>query len=629
MKNVLLALLLYVTNAQSALIVVNSNQDAITNDGNCTLREALTAANFNVSIDLCSAGSGDDLIWLLLNANNESIQLDSILPIIGGVEIQGPGADSLVLFPANGNNDHIFQVNTDRDVSIKDFRIGGANSSAIDVVNVDGLLIEDMRFLNNTADSGNNYGGAIHADAQDGTTESINSLVIESSFFQGNSAEYGGAVSAGGSYEFIVNNSVFNQNTSTATGAAIYRYYRSNGNIEDIITSVNNSQFIANEGAGTISLLQQTLDINESLFQNNAGTATISALNARGTVQNSIFADRSQGNSIFITGIPSALASIVNVEFNTFINQSNAVDVLVGTIAEAMITGNAFAGSNPVSCQVINNFSLISNGYNLEAAGSSCALNNTDIANTDAELMPLNQYDGDVIIAPPFPLSPLVDAGLGCNNNDISGEGRSKDGDADGQNRCDIGAVERPNAHNLFVGFDGNGAGEINLIDFALTCQSSSDCIWPLPQNETFSLSVSPEIGSTFIQWGLACSGDTFCDITMDNFKFLSAEFASLSTPVTLTVNKDLEVPGLIATVSSSPAGINCGDFCGADFMESDVIELNAFIGEDTVIDTWTGCDVISNGVGTCTVTMGTENRAVTLLLMQDPDIIFKSGFDN
>lgn len=628
MKKIALILILTISGMVHAnLIVVNSNLDTVASDGQCTLREALTAANFDVFVADCNAtGLGDDLIWLLLGSSGDAIQLNSQLPIIDGVFIQGPGADNLVLFPANNHSGHIFQINTDQDVTLQGFRIGGSQTSAVDVVNVRDLEILDMEFHNNQAGS-NEYGGAIHADVQDGSSLSVNSLLVENALFQSNTADYGGAIAAGGAYPFTVNNSVFISNNATTVGGAIARYYRLSEPIENVVTSINNSQFKQNSGNnGIIALLQQTLDINESLFQNNTGISTISALSSRGAIRNSIFAERTSGNAIFVSGLPSVLASIISIDFNTFINQTNAVDLLIANNASATITGNAFAGTNSTRCQELNFNTLLSNGYNLEAMGSSCTSHNNDLPNTDAELMPLALYGGDILIAPPHPLSPLVDAGLGCNSNDISGEGRSRDGDANGQSRCDIGAVERPNAHNLFIGFDGNGEGEINLSEFDLACSTmDSTCTWPLPQNETFSFNASPNPGSTFIQWDLECSGDMGCDITMDNFKFLTAEFASLANPVTLTVNKFFDSAGLSATAISSPAGINCGPDCSADFLENDEVVLSASLGEDAVIDTWSGCDSIQNDE--CHITL-TVSSTVSLFVMQDPDIIFKNSFD-
>ncbi len=53
--------------AQAATIIVTSNADDVTVNGNCTLREAVRAANTNAAVDLCTAGSADgDVITFLL-----------------------------------------------------------------------------------------------------------------------------------------------------------------------------------------------------------------------------------------------------------------------------------------------------------------------------------------------------------------------------------------------------------------------------------------------------------------------------------------------------------------------------------------------------------------------------------
>ena len=445
MKYMLLAFLLMGLHAQANLIVVNSNQDTVAVDGDCTLREALTAANFDIFVADCNAtGLGDDLIWVLLGTSGDAIQLDNQLGIIDGVTIQGPGADNLVLFPANGHSGHIFQINTDRDVILQDFRIGGAQSSAVDVVNVRDLEIANMEFHNNQAGS-NEYGGAIQADVEDGHTLSISSLMINNVLFQSNSADYGGAVAAGGTYDFSVNNSEFISNTASSIGAAIYRYYRGFDSIDTVFTTIKNSQFKENSCSnGTVSVLQQTLDVSESLFQNNSGITTINALNTRGAIRNSIFTGRTSGRALTFSGYPTALVSIISVEFNTFINKSSAVDIQVGNYATASIRGNAFAGSNITSCQEINSDTLISNGYNLEAVGASCTFHIDDLPATNAELLPLGLYGGEILIVPPTVSSPLVDTAMGCNSNDISGIGRPYDGNGDGTSECDIGAVELP-----------------------------------------------------------------------------------------------------------------------------------------------------------------------------------------
>lgn len=60
----LTALAVLITSAPSfaATIVVDSTDDALTVDGNCTLREAVKAANVNGAVDGCAAGDGADAI---------------------------------------------------------------------------------------------------------------------------------------------------------------------------------------------------------------------------------------------------------------------------------------------------------------------------------------------------------------------------------------------------------------------------------------------------------------------------------------------------------------------------------------------------------------------------------------
>jgi len=75
----------------------------------------------------------------------------------------------------------------------------------------------------------------------------------------------------------------------------------------------------------------------------------------------------------------------------------------------------------------------------------------------------------------------------------------------------------------------------------------------------------------------------------------------------TLTVSKT----GLIAsgTVTSSPAGINCGSTCSATYTSGAVVTLTATPGFLSIFIGWSGCDADSGT--TCTVTMSAA-REVT-----------------
>jgi len=55
-------------------------------------------------------------------------------------------------------------------------------------------------------------------------------------------------------------------------------------------------------------------------------------------------------------------------------------------------------------------------------------------------------------------------------------------------------------------------------------------------------------------------------------------------------------------TVTSSPAGINCGTTCSATYLDSTAVTLTAVPGQFSVFMSWTGCDTVDGA--TCTVTM-------------------------
>jgi len=631
MKIILFTMLLVFSGlTQANLIIVDSNQDATIDDGLCTLREALTAANFDISFNGCEAGSGDDLIWLLLSATNEIIVANNVFPITEGVEIQGAGMDNLVIIPANNFSGHIFQINTSDDVSIKDFRIGGAQSSAIDVVNVGELELLRMRLLNNEAASGED-GGAIAADPGNTQTRNIDALIISDSEFKFNEATKGGALAISGEFPVTIENTLFEGNSSTSPGGAIHRH-NVDRDVFTAIVNITDSQFINNSSnttGGAISVEFAFLNISQSLFHQNQGQNVLNIIRSVTTIQNSLFAENPVTRVILHKNFSSSsIFSELSLRFNTFLDNQN-LDVENNTTGGTLTTylqANVFDGDDEFHCQGIGNVSF---GNNYQKLGTNCAQGMNDFGGTDPILLPLAVYNGDVLIAPPSPISPLVDSGSGCSSADLSGEGRTRDGDADGMATCDIGAVERPDAYNLNVDNIGTGNGQIDLIEFAMTCYSPDDCDWPLEQGLTYLLEAVPDNGSQFVQWGGVCSGNGNCMVTMNSAKNVTAEFATVINPVTLTLNTIRTESYLDATVTSNPLGISCGSTCSFDFDENQTIVLTANPQSDTIVDSWDNCHEVSMDGLSCTIHLGSTDEQVDIYLETNPDIMFKSGFES
>jgi CSLREA domain-containing protein len=99
----LLVACLTATAASATSIAPSTTSDDITNNGNCTLREAVQAANTDTAVDQCPAGSGGDVIQLgtatyaLGAGNKEDANQTGDLDVKAPVTIQGNGAGSTTI----------------------------------------------------------------------------------------------------------------------------------------------------------------------------------------------------------------------------------------------------------------------------------------------------------------------------------------------------------------------------------------------------------------------------------------------------------------------------------------------------------------------------------------------------
>jgi alpha-tubulin suppressor-like RCC1 family protein len=109
--------------------------------------------------------------------------------------------------------------------------------------------------------------------------------------------------------------------------------------------------------------------------------------------------------------------------------------------------------------------------------------------------------------------------------------------------------------------------------------------------------------GPNFVGWSGACSGTGSCAVTMDQARSVTATFSP--APKTLTVTRDGRGAG---SVSSSPAGIDCGSTCTASFGDGAQVVLTATPAAGSTFSGWSGACF---GFGTCTLTMS-QFRFVT-----------------
>jgi len=150
----------------------------------------------------------------------------------------------------------------------------------------------------------------------------------------------------------------------------------------------------------------------------------------------------------------------------------------------------------------------------------------------------------------------------------------------------------------------GSGPGTVSSspggIDCGLTCAAK------FSQGQTVALSATPGAGSEAVKWSGCDSldGEGRCLVAMSGAREVKATFNLPSH--TLTVKKAGQGTG---TVTSSPAGIECGEFCAEGFPIGSSVLLEASPGLHSEAPTWSGCDSVA--AGKCKVTMS-EARAVT-----------------
>lgn len=371
-------------SVSAATLTVTTTNDTIAADGQCSLREAITAANLDAAFNGCAAGSGMDVI--LLGAGEyridragagEDANSTGDLDVRSSLTIQGAGAD-------------VTRIRGDRNDRVFDLAMPGAGQpiaamiTGVTIRNGDGisggailnaagasLVVSGCSIVNNTAGQG--AGIATH-----GTLEVINSA------FHANAADNGGAIWSGAGTTTL-RNVTFDANTATGSGA---------------VASFNAPALLNN--------VTMTLNIADSDLDDFGDGAL--EINANVSISNSIVArniDLSLGGSSLVN--PDCMVgpsgSLVSAGYN-IIGNIGAVCVLDDAQPGDQV-GNAAQPINPL-------------------------------------LQPFAVYGGTVETEPPQAASPAVERGSpalagtpgACEATDARGILRPQG------SRCDIGAAE-------------------------------------------------------------------------------------------------------------------------------------------------------------------------------------------
>ncbi len=158
----------------------------------------------------------------------------------------------------------------------------------------------------------------------------------------------------------------------------------------------------------------------------------------------------------------------------------------------------------------------------------------------------------------------------------------------------------------LTVAEAGNGTGSVTSTPAGIYCGVTCSAAFDQGSTVTLTASTRPDDGNVFAGWsGGGCSGTDACTVTMDAAKTVTATFVS---PYALEVSFDPTGTGS-GRVTSSPAGIDCTDFCSAAFLPGTVVTLTITPNGESSFSMGNVCSGSGSAPTTCTFTMSAPKR--------------------
>ncbi len=480
--------------------------DELNGDGDCSLREAIQAANLNTAVDACAAGSGADIIelpagtyTLSIAGEGEDGNATGDLDISGNLTINGAGEATTIIDGAH--LDRVFHVHGGTvemsgltvlngssggrggrggGIYIVNGRVTLNNSTVRDnwaSVQAGGIYNGNTLTLINSTVSGNSADGP--ASSGGGGIWNAGTLKLTNSTVSGNSVgdpfgELAGAgiTSTGGTTLELTNSTVRNN-----WGDGIASYYSTvtlnsstvrNNTITGIanwyggVTAILNSSTVSGNGGGGI-WNDGTVILNGSTVSGNRNGAAI--VNSRGTVTltNSTASGNPSGGILNEYGTVTLNSSTVSGNWGGGIFTLGGAVTLENTIVAKNAAGDCV---NVVS----RGGTITSYGYNLDSDGTCLVIPTAgDLPGTDPLLGPLADNGGPTFTQALLAGSPAIDAIplAHCNNADGNPLTTDQRGVARPQGAaCDIGAYEfEPAVGTLSVGIDIKPGSSTNPIN--------------------------------------------------------------------------------------------------------------------------------------------------------------------
>ena len=155
------------------------------------------------------------------------------------------------------------------------------------------------------------------------------------------------------------------------------------------------------------------------------------------------------------------------------------------------------------------------------------------------------------------------------------------------------------------------GLGTVASNPAGIDCTANCGAVFAA--NTQVTLTATPAAGQNFAGWSGACAGAaSSCTVTVDQARTTGATFQPI-TGTNFALNVAVSGSG---SVASSPAGINCGSACSADFAAGTAVTLTATPAAGQRFTSWGGA--CAGTQPTCTLQL-TQVRAVQAVFAAAP----------
>jgi len=432
-------------------------------DSDCSLREAVIAANASAGLDFISLPSGTYSLTIV--GGGEDSALTGDLDITDNLEINGAGLANTTIEVGAGD-DRVFDVIivssitatllTAKDLQLRNGKgdVGfGCECGGGILVRTDAWLrLVNTRVANNAA-----IGGTLSTG---GGIDNGGTLTLENTVVSGNTADFAGGINNGPAASFTMTGGSIESNTASGSVGGVEL---PSGSAATLIRA----QVIGNTAGGSGGGLDVSgsLNMSESNVGGNSAAGGAGINVSGGTVS----IDASSVHTNFASGDGAGIFSNGTITLTNSTISSNGAGglgsgILNNVVGNLTSTNSTIAGNNAPSglhnfgtAQLKNTIigsnkgadcvvpaAVTSLGHNLDSDGTCMLSGPGDLPNRDPRIGPLAFTTGPTFWHPLLGDSPAIDAGddNGCPATDQRGTTRPLDGNGDGTPVCDIGSYE-------------------------------------------------------------------------------------------------------------------------------------------------------------------------------------------